>query len=40
MISVNVWNVAIVGVIAVAFVMIYNMFVAGKSVGGTVIPRA
>lgn len=40
MIRVNVWNMAIVGVIAVASVMLYDMFVAGHSVAGIVIPKA
>lgn len=39
-VGVSAWNLVIVGTVAVVAVMVFNMFAAGKSVGGYTIPRA
>lgn len=39
-VGVNLWNVVIVGVIAIGAVLAYNSFVAGRSVAGLTLARA
>lgn len=39
-VGVSIWNVAIIGIIAVVFVIGYNTWLAGRSVAGVTLARA
>lgn len=39
-VGINLWNVLVIGVIAVGGVMLYNAFAAGRTVAGLTMGRA
>jgi len=38
-VGINAWNVLIVGIIALVFLMIWNEFAAGQNIGGVTVGR-
>lgn len=39
-VGVNIWNVVIIGVVAVAAIVAYNKFLGGKTIAGVTAPQA
>jgi hypothetical protein len=39
-VGISFWNVIIIGIVALAWIMVWNEFAAGKTVGGVTLGRA